>query len=198
MNLDDALDQLETIHTHLARAETYRGYRPIGLAFSGVAGMAAALAQPWFVSAAEPLAFVRFWLLVALLCALLAGGVTIVTYFTHEDEFARRRTRTVLGQFLPCLFAGAVLTYLLGRDGTSVVHLPAVWAIVYGLGTVASLPYLPREAGWIAVWYFASGLLLCVLAEGPVPGGWSVGVPFGVGQVLAALVLSRSRSRGEL
>lgn len=195
MNLDDALEQLDAIHAHLARSETYHGYRPLALAISGVAGLVAAVAQPWIVSNEDPQAFVRYWLLIALACAALAGGVTVLGYFTREDEFARRRTRTVLGQFVPCLFAGAVLTAVLCREVTgNVALLPGMWAIVYGLGTLASVPYLPRETGWVAAWFLTSGSLLLLLLEGPVPAGWSVGVPFCVGQVLAAVVLRRARS----
>lgn len=198
MNLDDALDQLDAIHAHLARSETYRGYRPAGLALSGVVGLAAALAQPWAVPADEPLVFVRYWLLVAAGCAALAGGGTVVGYFTREDEFARRRTRTVLGQFLPCLAVGGALTLALSRHaGADVALLPGLWSLLFGLGTVASLPYLARSAGWVAGWYFAAGLLLLLNIDGPVPAGWTVGVPFGVGQILAAVALGRPRSGGE-
>jgi hypothetical protein len=45
MDIDDALDQHAVIHTHLARAETYRGYRPFALVASGAVGMAAAVLQ---------------------------------------------------------------------------------------------------------------------------------------------------------
>jgi hypothetical protein len=168
----------------------------MALAVSGVAGLVAGVAQPWLVPPDEPLAFVRYWVLIAIACALLAGGVTVLGYFTREDEFLRRRTRTVLGQFVPCLFAGAALTAALSRDSANVALLPGAWAIVYGLGTLASLPYLPREAGWVGAWYLAAGALLFLLVEGPVPAGWAVGLPFAVGQVFAALILSRARSRG--
>jgi hypothetical protein len=196
MNLDDALDQLDAIHSHLARAETYRGYSPAALSLSGVGGLVAALAQPWAV-AEEPLAFVRYWLLVAAGCALLAGSVTVLGYFAREDGFGRRRTRTVLGQFLPSLLVGGALTLALSRLGSGVALLPGLWSLVYGLGVAASLPYLPRATGWVAAWYFAWGALLLLVTEAPVPAGWSVGVPFGLGQLLAAMVLSQPRPGGE-
>jgi hypothetical protein len=193
MDLDDALDQLDAIHAHLARAETYPGYRPFALAVSGVAGLAAAVMQPWLVAPDEPLLFARYWLAIAVAGALLAGGVTVLGYFTREDEFARRRTRTVLGQFVPCLFVGAVLSHILMRQEATVVYLPAAWALVYGLGIVASLPYLPRSGFLVAAWFLAWGLYLAAFATGPVPAGWSVGVPFGVGQLIAAMVCRQAR-----
>jgi hypothetical protein len=192
MNLDDALDQLDAIHAHLARGETYHGYRPIALAVSGVAGLAAALAQPWLV-ADDPAVFARYWLAVAVAGALLAGSATVLGYFTREDEFARKRTRTVLGQFVPCLLVGAVLSHALMRQESTVAYLPAMWALVYGLGIVASLPYVPRSGGLVAAWFLGCGLYLSVSVEGPLPSGWAVGVPFGVGQLLAAFVFRRAR-----
>jgi hypothetical protein len=71
--------------------------------------------------------------------------------------------------------------------------MPGVWSIVFGLGTVASLPYLPRRAGVVAVWYLSAGGLLLFLVEPPVPSDWSVGLPFGVGQLLSAVVLRGAR-----
>jgi hypothetical protein len=195
MNLTDAMEQLDAIHTHLARDRSYHGYRPLALALSGLAGLAAALVQPWWVSSEEPVAFVRYWVVVAAGCAALAGSATLLGYFTREDAFLRRRTRTVFGQFAPCLFAGAVLTFGLAREGESAIgYLPGAWALIYGLGIVASLPYLPRLAGLIAAWYLGWGLVLLTLLDASAPASWTVGVPFGVGQLLSAFVLVQART----
>jgi hypothetical protein len=54
----------------------------------------------------------------------------------------------------------------------------------------ASRPYLPRASGWIALFYYVAGFVWLWTARGPVPvSGWWVGGTFGVGQLLAALVL---------
>ena len=87
---------------------------------------------------------------------------------------------------------GAVVTLVLSRSAHFshfVVFLPGLWSLFYGLGTVASLPYLPRLAGCVAVWHLVAGVLLLHLEVGPTPSGWCVGAPFGVGQLLAAGVL---------
>jgi hypothetical protein len=192
MDVSDALDRIGVIHSHLAKAEEYRGYRPAALAASGVLGLLAGLAQPWLSAADDPSAFLRFWIAAGLTCATVAGSATVIAYLRQEDEFARRRTHTVLRQFLPCLLAGVAVTAALARPDRlagSAALLPGLWALLYGLGTVASLPYLPRLAGAVAAWYLLAGGLLLSFVEGPVPSGWSVGLPFGVGQLLAAGVL---------
>jgi hypothetical protein len=199
MDLSEALEQIDTIHAHLARGEQYRGYRPLALALSGLAGLLAALLQPLVVPEADGSAFVVYWLLVALGCAVLAGATTLLGYLLHQDGFGRRQTRIVVRQFLPCLVAGAVVTAALVRPERrdwAVSLLPGLWALLFGLGTVASLPYLPRLAGLVATWYLLAGVVLLHVAGGPVPSGWSVGLPFGLGQLLAALVLVTAR-RGE-
>jgi hypothetical protein len=196
MDLGEALEQIDSIHAHLARSEQYRGYRPLALALSGVVGLAAALVQPLAVAEGDASGFVGYWVLMALGCALVAGGATMAGYVFREDAVARRRTRVVIRQFLPCLLAGAVATLALvepQRYESAVNLLPGLWALLYGLGVVASLPYLPRLAGLVVIWYLVTGILLLYLVEGPVPSGWTVGLPFGLGQLLAALILITGR-----
>jgi hypothetical protein len=192
VNVTDALERISTIHSQLAKGEEYRGYRPLALAVSGLVGLLLALLQPSLIEPDDPAAFVRYQVIGALVCAVLAGSATAVNYLRRDDEFARRRTRTVLRQMLPCLFAGAIVTAVLARPEhlrQGVTLLPGLWALFYGLGTVASLPYLPRSAGGVAGWFLTSGGILLCIVEGPVPSGWTVGLPFGIGQLLAALVL---------
>ena len=197
MDLSEALERIDAIHGHLARSEQYRGYRPAALALSGVVGLAAALTQPLFV-ADGPAAFVAYWVGIALVCAAVGGGVTVHAHLFLEDDLARRRTRVVMGQFLPCLCAGAVVTAALMREpwrSLAVPLLPGLWALVFGLGIVASLPYLPRLAGLVAAWYVLAAVVL--LSSDPAHlSGWAVGVPFGVGQLLAAAVLYHDRYAG--
>jgi hypothetical protein len=196
VDVTDALDRIGDIHSHLAKAEEYRGYRPAALAASGLLGLLAALAQPWLSAQDDPSAFLRYWIVAGLACAAVAGSATAIGYVRQEDEFARRRSRTVMRQFVPCLLAGIAVTVALGRPdrlASSVILLPGLWTLLFGLGTVASVPYLPRLAAAVAAWYLLAGWLLLSFLEGPVPSGWSVGLPFGIGQLLAAGVLYSAR-----
>jgi hypothetical protein len=198
MDLGEALERIDAIHSHLARSEPYRGYRPAALALSGLGGLLAAAAQP-ILFTDDPGAFVAYWVAVAVLCGAVAGGATLYGYLAREDDDARRRTRVALRQFLPCLFAGAVVTAALARESwrpLAVGLLPGLWALLFGLGSVASLPYLPRGACLVAGWYLLAGVALLGV-DGAALGGWAVGVPFGVGQVLAAVVLCRERTGDE-
>jgi hypothetical protein len=191
MNVSRALDQIAEIHQQLAKGEVYRGYRPVPVACSGVAGLLAAAAQPRGLGWSDPIAFVLYWSVVAAVCGIIASSEILHNYIVHESSNERRRTRRVVGQFLPALAAGAIVTGILTRLNPMMVPaLPGLWATFFGLGIFASRPYLPRASGWVALYYFAAGVALLSVAPAPIArSAWSVGGTFGAGQLLAALVL---------
>jgi hypothetical protein len=197
MRLDQALSQISEIHAHLARGEVYRGYRPIPVAFSGIAALAAAALQPAVIGASGAKGFVLFWLLVAALSGLVCGGAIAYNYLAREDEFQRRRTRKVVGQFVPSLAAGGLITAaLVARGGGWTALLPGLWSTLFGLGVFSSRPYLPRDAGWVALFYLVAGALLLAAGERAL-APWGMGLTFGLGQIGAALVLYRDLERSE-
>lgn len=77
-NLAAALDQINEIHSHMARSQVYRGYRPVPVAVSGAAGLVGAWLQPYAVKAGDPVGFVYYWLAVAGICALVAASAVFV------------------------------------------------------------------------------------------------------------------------
>ena len=186
-----ALDQIAAIHEQMAKGEVYRGYRSLPLAASGLIGVLAAWLQPASVGAADPMGFVVYWAVVASAAALVGSSEIIYTYAVHDDAAARRKTRQVVGQFLPSVVGGAAITVCFTHLSAELVPLlPGLWAFCFGLGTFASRPYLPKASGWIALFYYAAGFGLLWMARGPEPfDGWWVGGTFGAGQMLAALVL---------
>jgi TctA family transporter len=122
---------------------------------------------------------------------LVGASEIIYNYIVHEDASERRRTRQVLGQFLPSILAAGVITASFLSLSTALVPLlPGLWAICMGLGTFASRPYLPRASGFVALFYYAAGFVLLGLTHNAnALSGWWVGGTFGVGQLLAAVVL---------
>lgn len=186
-----ALDQIAEIHGHLAKAEVYRGYRSLPVAASALIGFAAAWLQPAALGTADPVEFVVYWLAIGACAAAIGGSEIAHNYLVHEDSTGRRRTRQVVGQFLPSLVGGALIAVsFVGLSPALVSLLPGIWAICFGLGIFASRPYLPRASGWVALYYYAAGFGLLSIARGPYPlSGWWVGGTFGAGQILAAFVL---------
>ena len=191
MDLSRALGQLADIHQQMAKGEIYRGYRSLPIAASGVIGLVAAWAQAPALGTNDPMGFAMYWIAIAACAALVGASEIIYNYVVREDRTERRRTRQVVGQFLPSVLAGAIITASFMHLGAALVPLlPGLWAICFGLGTFASRPYLPRAAGWVALFYYAAGVVLLWAARGQEPlRGWWVGATFGTGQLLAALVL---------
>lgn len=191
MDVSRALDQIAEIHQQIAKGEVYRGYRSLPIAASGVMGLAAAWLQPAGLGAADPIGFVWYWTAIAAGAAFVGSSEIIYNFVVHENESDRRQTRQVVAQFLPSMVGGAAMTVCFTHLSAALVPLlPGLWAICFGIGTFASRPYLPRASGWVALFYYAAGFTLLWFARGPEPlTGWWVGGVFGVGQLLAALVL---------
>jgi TctA family transporter len=186
-----ALDQIAEIHEQMAKGEVYRGYRSLPVAASGLIGLAAAWLQPESLGTADPIGFVLYWAAIALAAGFVGSSEIIYTYWVHDDASDRRKTRQVVGQFLPSIVAGAAIAVCFTQlSATLVPLLPGLWAICFGIGAFASRPYLPRASGWVALFYYAAGFVLLWTARGPDSlTGWWVGGTFGAGQLLAALVL---------
>jgi hypothetical protein len=188
MEVRDALDQLDRIHDQLTKGEVYRGFRVPAVALVGCLGLLAAAGQGWVVEPGAAGAFVWYWSAIGAAGALVGFGAAVRSYLFREDDFERRRTRRVMGQFLPCVLAGGMLTVALAHTNGFVPLLPGAWALVFGLGVVAVRPHLPRALGLVGVGYVLTGGAL--LAWQPAdPPGWCVGGVFGAWHLVTALAL---------
>ncbi len=191
MDFTRALSQIAEIHQQIAKGEVYRGYRSAPVAASGCVGLIAAWFQPPVVVGAGAAGFVTYWAAVGALAGLLGFSEIVYNYALRENATERRRTRQVLGQFMPSVVAGALIAVAFVHvSPVLTVFLPGLWAICFGLGVFASRPYLPRATGFVGLFYYAAGLTQLWLAHGAnVLNGWWVGGTFGVGQLLSAVVL---------
>lgn len=196
-HLTEALHSLSEIHAHLARGEVYQGVKARPVMLSGMIGILAAIVQPRLVVDGDVNGFVWYWLATAVVCALAGASGAILSYFLEEDELARRRTRIVVGQLLPCLAVGAFLTLaLLPVMNRCIGMLPGVWAMLYALGLFSIRPYLPRATGWVGLYFVVAGtLLVSLLPLATVPSPWSIALVFAAGQFGLALVLHRNTHR---
>jgi TctA family transporter len=191
MDFSRALSQVAEIHQQIAKGEVYRGYRSLPVAASGVIGYAAAALQSPALAAHDPVGFVLYWAAVAACAGFVGASEIVYNYAVRDEAGERRRTRQVVGQFLPSMLAGALISACFMRlDTTLIPLLPGLWAICFGIGTFASRPYLPRASGAVALFYYAAGVALLWVAGGSrTLSGWWVGGTFGTGQLMAAAVL---------
>ena len=94
-------------------------------------------------------------------------------------------------QFLPAGATGALLTGVVVWFAPQATWmLPGLWQIAFGLGVFASCRFLPRWMAIVGAWYVACGLAGLAFAQGPLAfSPLTMGVPFGLGQLLVAAVL---------
>lgn len=193
MELPQALAQIAEIRAQAAKTDVYRGYRSVPVAASGLMGLAAAWLQPPVLSG-DPVGFVLYWVTVAICAGFVGVSEIVYNYVVHDQALARRRTRRVVGQLLPSLLGGALITAsfvrLSSTSSALVPLLPGLWALSFGLGIFASRPSLVRASGWVALYFYAVGAVLLWTASGPETlNAWTVGGTFGAGQLLTAAVL---------
>ena len=199
MELREALTQITEIRLQLARTEVFRGYRAMPVAFSGVVALLAAVIQA--ATIADPMLqvgpYLALWIGAAVISGMAAGLEMVVRARNAGSPMTRELTRLALEQFCPCLLAGALLTIVLVRTApSSLWMLPGLWQVVYSLGIFASCRLLPRATFWVAVFYLGTGLAVLSLGHDDAAlSPWSMGLPFGAGQLLAAAVLYSTLER---
>lgn len=193
MDLRDALTQIAEIRRQAAQGETFRGYRALPVAVSGALALVAGGLQAWLLPepAADVNGYLGLWLGAAAASLLVTLGVMVWHAWHAASPLARSLTSLAISQFLPCVVAGGLLTFVLVRfapDGLWM--LPGLWAILFSLGIFASHRLLPAAVFWVGAWYLLAGLLVLAWAQGEQAfSPWAMALPFGVGQFLAAALL---------
>lgn len=190
-DLDRALADIGTIRSQLARDVAFRGFGPATVALTGLLAIVAASVQAAWLPTPSPSQFIVLWIGVAALSLALIGVETVTRSRRLHSGLANEMIAAAIEQFMPALVTGALLTAVLVRfvpQGVSL--LPGLWQVIFALGIFASARSLPRATFWAGIWYLLSGLVVLAASEGgDVFSPWTMGLPFGVGQVLTAALL---------
>src|SRR4051812_5802724 len=104
MELHEALTQIAAIRRQMARAELFRGYRALPVAFSGVLGLAAAAAQAALMPepAGQLAAWAALWAGVAAVSLLVSGASIVWRCVRPVSPLDRTMAVLAVEQFLPC------------------------------------------------------------------------------------------------
>jgi len=190
-DLDRALAEIGAIRNQLAKGARFHGLGPSAFAATGVLAILAALGQAHWVPAGGISAFLTLWIAVAAVSAAVIGLEMIDRSRRMHSHLADEMIVAAVLQFLPAAGAGVLLTVVLFWFAPQSLWMaPGLWQVTFGLGVFASCRFLPRGLLLVGGWYVASGLACLALAQGPHAfTAWSMGVPFGVGQMLVAAVL---------
>jgi hypothetical protein len=193
VELHEALSHIAEIRTRMAASERFRGYRAVPVGASGGLAFLAAAAQPLVLvnPAADLAGYLTLWIATAVLGAAAAGSGILARLRSPTDPLGRELTRLAVGQFLPCLAAGALVTVAIARHAPEAAWvLPGMWQVLFSLGVFASCRLLPAATVAVGLFYLFAGALN--LTRGPGPAAfspWAMGVPFGLGQLAMAGIL---------
>jgi hypothetical protein len=198
MELREALAQVADIRSQMAQTLVFRGYRSATTAFSGVLAICAGIYQHLYLS--DPVWFLNdylhLWLFVALLSMATVGIEMGLRCAKSECSLQREMTLSAVQQFIPCLVAGALLTYvLIAFAGETIWMLPGLWMILFSMGIFSSRRFLPGLTVFVGAYYLLAGLLVLTLPHGEALRSYVMAGVFGFGQFFAAGVLYVSLER---
>jgi len=193
MTLDDALAQISDIRSHMANTRVFRGYRCTTTLFSAVVAIVASIIQ-WLCipDAGNHLeAYFQLWFSAGTICLLVVACGMVIRYRRSESPLDRELAIQAAYQFLPCLLAGGMFTFVLGEtDWGAMWVVPGLWAILFGMGILASRQLLPGGTSFVGAFYLFCGLMSIALTKhGYAFSPLLMAVPFGGGQAMAAGIL---------
>ncbi len=198
-DLDRALSELAFIQDRFAASTRFRGLAPLAVASTGVLALALAAGQPVAPDrfGATGVPYVIAWVAAAAIAAGLVAVETLERARRLHGGLADLLIAGTLRLLLPFGAAGAVVTLVIARTAPDAIWiLPGLWQLLIALIGFVSVSTLPPGVVWPAGWYFACGSVTLLLAgRSGAPTPWMMGVPFGVGQVLVAVILHRAGQR---
>ena len=197
-DLNEALIEITTIRRQIVRTAEFRGYGPVTVAMTGLVAIAAAEVQARLLPSAshDIVIYLTLWISTAAIAISLIGFEMIIRSRTIHSSLGPEMILHAVEQLVPSGVAGALLTAVLIRVAPETVWmLPGLWQILFSLGVFASARFLPRAVFVVAAWYLFAGLVcLAIAASVRLLSPWMMGLPFGIGQLLAAAILQWSET----
>jgi hypothetical protein len=191
-DLHRALGDISSIRRQMARTTEFRGYGPVTLAATAVfAILAAGIQAIWVPDPASHISiYLAIWISTATVSATLIAAHTVTRAHRIHSGLADEMIRMAVEQFLPSVGAGALITLVLVYLTPSVVWmLPGLWQVIFSLGIFSSCRFLPRLMVLAGGWYLITGLACIALAGDRALSPWTMGIPYGGGQMLVAGIL---------
>jgi hypothetical protein len=191
-DLHKALGDISSIRREMARSTQFRGYGPATLAETSAFAILAAAAQAvWLPDPASHMrAYLGLWISTALLSAVLTGAQMHRRSRRSHSGLSDEMIRMAVEQFLPSVAAGALVTIVLVRYVPSVLWmLPGLWQVIFSIGVFSSCRFLPRPMIAAGVWYLFTGLLCIALGGNLALAPATMGLSFGIGQLIVAAIL---------
>ncbi len=220
MNLHRALSDISEIKAQLDRTQNHRGFRSLATLLSAFVVVSMAIFLNRWATDVSVSHFISAWTSIALVSVALAATEMKVRATMGDANLHWKMHSNLARQLVPSLVVGAVMTFILSGNqwppisnvtsppseplvsqaADSKHHLlPAVWAMVYGLGLVACVQHLPSAARWVAAWFILGGIGCLALEHHSIDRlNLQMAVLFGGGQVFLGAILfwNMERHRG--
>jgi hypothetical protein len=200
-DLNRALGDISSIRRQMARSTEFRGYGPATLAATSAFAIVAAAAQGYFLRnpASHMQAYLATWVTTAVISAALIGTQMFARTRRIHSGMADEMIRMAAEQFLPSAGAGTLITIVLFAYVPGVLWmLPGLWQITFSLGVFASCRFLPRAMIAAGAWYLMTGLICLGLGDARALSPWAMGIAYGGGQLLVAMILQMNRQEAEI
>ena len=191
-DLHRALGDIRSIRREMARSTQFRGYGPATLAATSAFALLASVVQR--VCLPDPAnhipAYLGIWISTAVLSAALAGAQMYTRTRRIHSGLSDEMIRMSVEQFLPSVGAGLLMTIALVCYVPSVSWmLPGLWQVIFSLGIFSSCRFLPRLMIAAGVWYLLTGLVCIALGDSRALAPPTMGLSFGIGQLLVSAIL---------
>lgn len=197
--LDHALSQLAFIQDRFTASTRFHGLAPHAVAVTGGLAMALAGAQmAWPLRfGATGVPFVWAWVGAAAVSTALIAVEALDRSWRLHGSLAEKMMVSTLRLLGPFCAVGGVMTVVIAQIAPGAIWvLPGVWQLLIALIGFTTVGTLPPTIIWPAAWYFLCGTITLLLAgQAEAPSPWMMGLPFGIGQLLVALILHRAGKR---
>jgi hypothetical protein len=193
MQFKQALAEISALRLQMARNTEFHGFGPATLAMTGGLAIAGAFLQShWLPDPASVISsYLSLWAAIAVLSVVMIGAEAIRRSHKAHEGLADDMLVAAAEQFLPAAFAGVLLTLvLLAYAPATLWMLPGLWQAILSVGMFAACRNLPPLLRIVAAWYLVTGLTCLALAQAEYAfSPWAMGLPFAIGQFLAATLL---------
>jgi hypothetical protein len=191
-DLRGALDDLALIREQVAKSSQFEGLGPMTLSATGILALVVAAMQSMWLKDARghPSEFLATWYATAAISVVVIGIEVLIRSRRVHGSMAVPMMQQAAKHFCPALVAGGLLTIALMRaDPTASWLLPGLWEIIFSFGAFAMAPMLPKPMFAVGLWYLMCGLVCVQRGLVDALSGWTMGIPFGVGQLMVAAIL---------
>lgn len=200
LDVDQALDDIQSIRRQMARSTEFRGYGLATVAATALIAVLSSAAQAKWVP--DPVNHITGYLLVWISAAVISSGLAGAQMYKRSrrihSELSDEMMLVAVQQFLPSVAASLFLTIVMVRYVPAIEWmLPGIWQLNFSLGVFSSCRFLPRPMLAAGVWYLITSLICVAWGDSRALSAWGMGIPFAVGQLIVAGVLFFSTKDGE-